>query len=176
MALVNRDEHDQLSVVLDVVSKLLDLWLVRQDVLIDRAFGLEEALKSCLAKRHFFEFSCFVLLLGFKFSLQILNLVTSWHSVLSTIQVKHLSFDPDIGIFVRIFPWSDGGNNLLFGIVCGGMGQHSLVNFAFCEIVDWSVLEFRKRLVQLLIVGVAFIVRSHVLFHIWFLSLRTKDT
>lgn len=25
MALVNRDEHDQLSVVLDVVSKLLDL-------------------------------------------------------------------------------------------------------------------------------------------------------
>ena len=121
MALVNCDEVYQLAVVLDIMGELLNLRLVRQNVFIDCAFGLEEALKSSLAERHLFELSCFVLLFVFKFNLHILDFVASRHSVLCTIQVKHLSFNPNVGIFIRIFPGSDGGHNLLSGIVCSGM-------------------------------------------------------
>lgn len=85
MALVNRDEVYQLAIVLNIVGELLNLRLISHDVLIDCTFCLEEALKSSLAERHLFEFSCFILLFGFHFLLQVLDFVASSHSILSTV-------------------------------------------------------------------------------------------
>lgn len=84
---VNRDEVDELAVVLDFVRQRLDVLLISYDVLFYRALRLEKALHRCLTEGHLLKLGLLFLLLYLDGLLCLDNLVTAVHCVPSTQQI-----------------------------------------------------------------------------------------
>ena len=64
LAMINRDEVNQLLVLFDVKFKLLDICRISVNIFLNSRLGLEETLESRLSERHLLELCFLVALFG----------------------------------------------------------------------------------------------------------------
>jgi len=108
LAVVDRDEVDQLSVVLHIHVHGLDIGLVIENIFLYSRLRLEEALEGSLTESHLVELLLLVtnLLLGLELLLD--DCIAAAHGVHHSTDVEELTLDPDPCLSEWISPRLDG--------------------------------------------------------------------
>ena len=159
-AVVDRDEHRQLVVLLDVLPQHLDRVRVRVDVLRDRVLRLEEALQGRLPHLHLVQLRLLLPLLGFGLVHELGLALAALHGVHHGLDVEHLALEPDEGVAEGVLPLLDVLGDLRGQVLRNGVRQHALRPVPIAVRVNGQVLERHEVQVDLLVVLVrVFVVR-----------------
>ena len=174
LAVVDRDEVDQLSVVLYIHVHGLDVGLVIENIFLDARLRLEEALEGSLAESHLVELLLLVtdLLLGLELLLD--DAVASVHGVHHSADVEELTLDPDPCLSEGIPPRLDGLVDVGAQLGGRGVGHDPQGAVTVRIVVDRGLLELDEGGVDALVVGVRVVLGCRVLLEFLLLFLFNK--
>lgn len=113
LSVVDRDEVDELFVLLDVYLELLDGGRVRVDIFLDFRLGLEETFESCLAQGHLLKLGLLVALLALSLLHGDLLIGTALHAVHHGLKVEQLTSKGHPCLLEWIAPLLNVGRDLL---------------------------------------------------------------
>ena len=174
LAVVDRDEVDQLSVVLNIHVHGLDVSLVVENIFLDSRLCLEETLESGLAKSHLVELLLLVANLLLSLELLLDDSVTSVHGVHHAAHIEQLTLDPDPRLPEWILPRLDGLVNVGAQLGGRGVGHDPQGAVTIGIVVDSSLLELDESSVDALIVVVGVILSRGVLLEFLLLFLFSR--
>ena len=171
LAVVDRDEVDQLSVVLHVHVHGLDVSLVVENIFLDARLGLEEALEGGLAQSHLVQLLLLVadLLLGLELLLD--DCVSAAHGVHHSADVEELALDPDPCLSEGVSPRLDGLVDVGAELGGGGVGHDPQCAVTVGIVVDSGLFELDEGSVDALIVAVGVILGGSVFLKFFLLFL-----
>ena len=101
--MVNRDEVDQISVVLNILVYLLNVRLQVKDIFLLSSLALEERFQSRFAKAELFQLLLIISLLALSFCALLNNDLSAAHSVDHSLDIQKFTFNPDVALLERIF-------------------------------------------------------------------------
>lgn len=96
--MVNGDEVNQLSVVLNVLVDLLDVRLQVKDIFLLTGLALEERLQSRFAKAELFQLLLIVSFLTLLLRALLYDGLSAAHSVDHTLDIQKFTFNPDVAL------------------------------------------------------------------------------
>lgn len=170
--MVDRDEVDQLPVVLHIHVHRLDVGLIVEDIFLDARLRLEETLESGLSQSHLVELLLLVadLLLGLELLLD--DTVTAVHGVHHSTDIEELSLDPDPSLSERILPRLDGLIDVGAQLSGSWVGHDPQGTVAITIVVDSCLFELDEGGVDALVVVIRVVLRRCVFLELFLLFLE----
>jgi hypothetical protein len=136
VTLVNCDKVYEFAVFLNVYVRLLNFSLQIEDLFLLAIFGFEERFKRGLAQRHFLQLLLIISLLAFSFDLLFHDFLSATHCVDHTLNIKHLTLDPESSLLEGIFVGLNLFTYLFFEITSFRVSKYTFFHTILTEILD----------------------------------------